>query len=211
MAIAFSPVTAIDFYFDPACPWTWITAVWVREVAPHRDLDVTWKTYSLLVKNGEGMPDQYRLPIEAQWAGLRVIEKARHDYGNEAVSALYRSFGTAIHHDGDDLLADLATYVAAAGVDSSVLSAADDASLDKGIHASTAVGVELVGADVGIPIIAVENLPMTYFGPVMSPAPTGEDAVRLWDAYVTLASIEGVYELKRTRTIGPSFGTRPTI
>jgi protein-disulfide isomerase-like protein with CxxC motif len=204
-------MTPVDFYFDPACPWTWITAEWVREVAPHRDLDVTWKTYSLLVKNGEGMADQYRLPLEAQWAGLRVIEKARHDYGNDAVSALYRSFGAAIHHDGDNLLASLAKCVAAAGVDASVLSAADDIAFDDGIRASTAVGVELVGTDVGIPIIAVDKLPMTYFGPVMSPAPTGDDALRLWDAYVTLASIDGVYELKRTRTVGPAFGPRPGL
>jgi 2-hydroxychromene-2-carboxylate isomerase len=204
-------MTAVDFYFDPACPWTWITAEWVREVAPQRDLDVTWKTFSLLVKNGSGLPDQYRIPLEAQWGGLRVIEKARLDYGNGAVSALYRSFGTAIHHDDDNLLANLAKHVAAAGVDPSVLSAVEDTSLDEGIHDSTAAGVELVGADVGIPIITVENLPMAYFGPVMSPAPTGDDALRLWDAYVTLASIDGVYELKRTRTVGPTFGPRPEL
>jgi protein-disulfide isomerase-like protein with CxxC motif len=204
-------VTAIDFYFDPACPWTWITAEWVREVAPQRDLDVTWKTYSLLVKNGAGMPDQYRIPIEAQWSGLRVIERARLDYGNDAVAALYRSFGTAIHYDGDNTLATLDECVKAAGVDLSVLSAAEDASLDAAIHASTGAGVALTGADVGVPIIAVANLPMVYFGPVMSPAPTGDDAVRLWDAYVTLASIEGVCEIKRTRTVGPAFGPRPTF
>ncbi len=211
MAIAFSTVTAIDFYFDPACPWTWITAEWVREVAPHRDLDVTWKTYSLVVKNGAGMSDQYRIPLEAQWPGLRVIEQARLDYGNDAVSALYRSFGTAIHHDGDDMLETLGECVKAAGVDVAVLSATEDESLDAGIHASTAAGVALTGADVGVPIVAVENLPMTYFGPVMSPAPTGDDALRLWDAYVTLASIDGVYEIKRTRTVGPTFGPRPNI
>jgi protein-disulfide isomerase-like protein with CxxC motif len=211
LAIASWAVTAIDFYFDPACPWTWITAEWVREVAPYRDLDVTWKTYSLLVKNGAGMPDHYRIPIEAQWPGLRVIQQARNQYGNEAVSALYRSFGTAIHYDGDNTLKTLAECVKAAGVDVSVLSAADDASLDDSIHTSTAAGVALTGADVGVPIIAVENLPMVYFGPVMSPAPTGEDALRLWDAYVTLASIDGVYEIKRTRTVGPTFGPRPKI
>ena len=202
-------MTAIDFYFDPACPWTWITAEWVREVAPHRDLDITWKTYSLLVKNGPGIPDQYRKPLEAQWGGLRIIQQARKDYGNEAVSALYRSFGTAIHHDGDGDLSGLRDAVIAAGVSTDVLGAADDESLDAGIHASTEAGIGLVGADVGIPIIQVENLPMSYFGPVMSPAPTGDDAVRLWDAYVTLASIDGVYEVKRSRSVGPTFGPRP--
>jgi 2-hydroxychromene-2-carboxylate isomerase len=204
-------MTAIDFYFDPACPWTWITAQWVREVAPERDLEITWKTYSLLVKNGEGMPDQYRKPIEAQWCGLRVIEQARIDHGNDAVGALYQAFGTAIHYDGNTTLEGLAELVAAAGVDAAVMKAADDESLDAGIKASTAAGVEVVGADVGVPIIVVDQHPNAYFGPVMSPAPTGHDALLLWDALVALSSIDGVYEIKRSRSVGPTFGPRPNL
>ncbi len=202
-------MTAVDFWFDPACPWTWITSRWMVEVAPLRDLDITWKTFSLLHLNGSGISDEYRLPLEGQWAGLRVIEAARAGYGNDAVAALYTAFGAHIHHDGDELLSGLAAAVGEAGVDPTVLAHGDDASWDHGIRMSTDEGIALVGKGVGIPIIRIAGSKSVMFGPVMSPAPTGDDALKVWDAFALLAQVEGVYEVKRTREVGPAFSARP--
>jgi protein-disulfide isomerase-like protein with CxxC motif len=202
-------MTSVDFWFDPACPWTWITSRWMVEVAPARDLDVTWRTFSLLHLNGDSIPEQFAGPLKAQWKGLRVIEAARAEFGNEAVAALYTAFGAHIHHDGDQLLTALAAAVSEAGVDASVLAHVDNESWDDGIRMSTDDGIALVGKGVGIPIIRPEGARSVMFGPVMTPAPTGADAVKVWDAYALLCQVEGVYEIKRTREIGPEMGPRP--
>ncbi len=199
-------MTDVDFWFDPACPWTWITSRWMTEVAATRHLNVTWRTFSLLHHNRDrDLPDQYRVPLVAQWRGLRVIEAARAGYGNDAVAALYTAFGEAIHLRGDVPLESLESAVQEAGVDPSVLSHADDDSWDHGIRSSTEAGSSLVGTDVGIPIIRVEGAKSVFFGPVMSPAPKGEDAVKVWDAYQLLSEVTGVYEIKRSRQVGPDF------
>jgi protein-disulfide isomerase-like protein with CxxC motif len=198
-------MTPVDFWFDPACPWTWITSRWMVEVAQERHLSVTWKTFSLLHHNGEGIPEQYRGPLVAQWKGLRIIEAARAGFGNDAVAALYTAFGERIHLHGDGNLEGLAAAVADAGVDAAVLKHADDDSWDHGIRVSTEAGSSLVGKDVGIPIIRPAGARSVFFGPVMSPAPTGEDAVKVWDAYLLLSQVEGVFEVKRTREVGPEF------
>jgi 2-hydroxychromene-2-carboxylate isomerase len=199
-------MTDVEFWFDPACPWTWITSRWITEVVDARHLNVTWRTFSLLHHNRErDLPEQFRVPLEAQWRALRVIEAARSGYGNDAVGALYTALGTAIHLNGDRLLESLAAAVEAAGVDASVLSHAEDDSWDHGIRDSTEAAAALVGTDVGIPIMRVEGARSVYFGPVMSPAPTGDDAVKLWDAYRSITELDGVYEIKRTRTVGPQF------
>jgi protein-disulfide isomerase-like protein with CxxC motif len=199
-------MTAVDFYFDPLCPWTWITSRWLVSVAPERNLDITWRTFSLLHHNrNNDIPEQYRAPMQAQWRGLRVIEAARAGYGNDAVGRLYTEFGEATHLRGDSTLATLETAVAAADVDASVLAHADDDSWDHGIRDSTEAGAALVGSDVGIPIIHIAGARSVFFGPVMSPAPTGEDALKAWDAFALLTEVEGVYEVKRSRHVGPQF------
>jgi protein-disulfide isomerase-like protein with CxxC motif len=204
-------MTKVEFWFDPACPWTWITSRWMVEVAERRNIDVTWNTFSLLHHNGaENIPAEYRTPLEAQWRGLRVIEAARAGYGNDAVAALYTAFGSHIHHDSDSLLAGLAAAVAEADVDPAVLDHANDDSWDHGIRASTESGSALVGKDVGIPIIRPAGARSVFFGPVMSPAPKGDDALKVWDAFVLLTEVEGVYEVKRSRHVGPEFGPRPS-
>lgn len=202
-------MTSVEFWFDPACPWTWITSRWLVEVASERDLDVTWNTFSLLHLNGDNIPPQYRAPLEAQWKGLRVIEAARAGYGNASVAALYTAFGAHIHHDGDALLDGLAAAVDEAGVDASVLDHGEDSSWDHGIRTSTDEGIALVGVGVGIPIIRVAGAKSVFFGPVMSPAPTGDDALKVWDAFALLSEVEGVYEIKRTREVEPLMGARP--
>lgn len=203
-------MTAVDFYFDPACPWTWITSRWISEVAPQRDLEITWRTFSLKVRNRDQVvPEPYASRAVALYRGLRVIEAARAAMGDDVVGALYTELGARIHHDGDTVLAGLAEAIAAAGLPGELIAATDDESWDEAIVKSTEAGWKLVGNDVGIPIIAVDGNATTFFGPVMSPAPTGAQAVALWDAYVVLGRFDGVFEIKRSRAVGPQFAARP--
>jgi hypothetical protein len=207
-------MTSVDFYFDVACPWTWMTSRWMVDVAPQRDLDVTWRTYSLKIRNeGGDTPPQYAATMAAQFRGLRVIEAARAAYGDDVVGPLYTQIGARIHHDGDRLLEGLDAAVKAAGVDLAVIDAADDERWDAVVRASTDAAVALAGEDVGVPVIYLAGTP-TFSGPIMSPAPHGEDAAKLWDAFVTLKQFDGVYEIKRSRRrdghgIKPQLGPRP--
>jgi hypothetical protein len=207
-------MTHVDFWFDPFCPWTWTVARWVADVAPARDLDVTWRTFSLWHRNewtGHHLSEDQCDRLIGQYGGLRVIEAARAGHGEEAVDRLYTAIGTRIHHDGDRTLRGLAECVTAAGLPAELAAAADDPAWDTQIYESTRQGTALVGEDVGIPIIAVEGGTgrTTFFGPVLAPAPTGEAAVRLWDTFVALGEFDGLYEIKRSRRTGPQFGPRP--
>ena len=207
-------MTDVDFWFDPFCPWTWTVARWVCEVAPTRDLAVTWHTFSLWHRNewtGHHLSEDQCERLIGQYGGLRVIEAARAAHGEDAVARLYTAIGTRIHHDGDRTLRGLAECIAACDLPRSLLDAADDPAWDPAIYESTRRGTALVGEDVGIPIVAVAGGEgrTTFFGPVLAPAPTGDAAVRLWDTFVALGEFDGLYEIKRTRRTGPQFGARP--
>lgn len=205
-------MTPIDFYFDPACPWTWITSRWVTEVAGARDLDVTWLTFSLRFRNRDNPGyDRIRDELDRQHPGVRVIEAVRAAHGNEAVARLYTTMGTLIHHDGDSNLERLADAISLAGLPAELIEAGDDASWDASIETSTRAGWNIIGDDGGIPLIVQPDQASTFFGPVLSPAPTGRDALDLWDAFVVLGRFEGLYEIKRSREGGPKFGVRPNV
>jgi 2-hydroxychromene-2-carboxylate isomerase len=202
--------TSVDFFFDPACPWTWITARWVVEVAEHRPIDITWRTFSLRFHNRDNPDyDWLRDELNAQYPSLRIIEAVRAVHGNTAVGRLYTELGTRIHHDRDDDLVGLEDAVRAVGFGDDMLAAGDDPSFDAAIEASTKEGLAIAGGTLGIPIIALAGARVTYFGPVLSPAPTGRDAVELWDTFVSLMRYDGVYEIKRTRDGRPQLGPRP--
>jgi hypothetical protein len=208
--------TNVDVWFDPFCPWTWAVSRWVTEVAPARDLRITWHTFSLWHRNewtGHHLSDDQCERLIGQYGGLRVLEAARAGHGEEAVARLYTAIGTRIHHNGDRTLRGLAGCVAACGLPASLLDAVDDISWDPPIYESTRRGTALVGEDVGIPIVAIEGGEgrTTFFGPVLAPAPTGEAALRLWDAFVALGEFDGLYEIKRSRRTGPQFGPRPEL
>jgi hypothetical protein len=208
--------TNVDFWIDPFCPWTWAVSRWVTEVAPARDLHVTWHTFSLWHRNewtGHHLSDDQCERLIGQYGGLRVLEAARAQHGEDAVARLYTAIGTRIHHDGDRTLRGLAECVGACGLPAALLDAADDISWDPPIYESTRRGTALVGEDVGIPIVAIAGGEgrTTFFGPVLAPAPTGDAALRLWDAFVALGEFDGLYEIKRSRRTGPQFGPRPTL
>ncbi|MEO7369430.1 MAG: DsbA family protein [Ilumatobacteraceae bacterium] len=204
--------SAVQFYFDPACPWTWITSRWMVEVAHARDLQITWQLFSLRSHNKTNPDyDRIRAELDDQHPAMRILAATKQQHGNAAVGRLYTALGVLIHHDDDEHLTRLPEAIAAAGLPADLIDAGDNESWDAIIEESTERAHDIVGKEVGIPIVVMDGATNTYFGPVLSPAPTGDEALRLWDAYVVLAGINGVYEIKRTRELGPQLPPRPLL
>ena len=197
--------TKAEFWFDPVCPWAFITSRWMLEVAKVRDIEVTWNIFSLphLNKDRE-MPEKYKAIFANSWSCTRVIKSVEKDFGKEKTLPLYTAISTRIHvlkeAVSKDLLSDSLKEV---GLDSKYLAEMENSDWDKQIIESHERGVKLVGDDVGTPIIAINGI--GFFGPVISPAPKGEEAGKLWDGVVLSASYPGFFEIKRSRTVGPIF------
>jgi hypothetical protein len=202
--------TEVEFWFDPMCQWAWITSRWIHEVEAPRDLDVTWSVMSLAVLNeGKDVPAEYAELMAAAWKPVRVCIAAEVEFGKSVLGPLYTALGTRIHVQGrkdyDTIIAESLVEV---GLPETLAAAADSENFDVKLKASHLRGISLVGADVGTPVIAIPGAsgePVAFFGPVITPMPVGEDALRLWDGAVLVASVPGFYELKRTRNAGPSF------
>lgn len=202
---------ALDFWFDPGCPWTWITSRWAVDVAEQRGMDIRWRLFSLGIKNGllgdeapEGVPEPIVRGVRFSHRALRVLEAVRQQ-DEAGVGPLYAELGRRIHHD-EQVDFDLAEALTATGLDPSLAAAADDESYDAAVESSMQEGLALVGDDVGVPILGFEaddGGAVGFFGPIVSPAPTGKDALRLYDAVEAAATLPGFYELKRTRDVGP--------
>jgi protein-disulfide isomerase-like protein with CxxC motif len=193
-----------DFWFDPMCPWAWMTSRWMTEVEEHRPVDLHWHVMSLAVLNeGRELPEDYRRLMDQAWGPVRVITAARLAHGGGVVKALYDAIGTRLHPGGrrDELEAVLAESLAEAGLPAELLEAAGSDAYDDELRASHQGAIDLVGDEVGTPVVAIEGV--AYFGPVVTPAPRGDDALRLWDGLVLMTGVPGFYELKRTRTQGP--------
>lgn len=203
-------ISNVRFFFDPACPWTWITSRWMVEVAEARDIEIEWVIFSLRHRNRDNPGyDGFRAELNAQHPAMRVLAAAGKLHGNQAVGRLYTALGTLIHHDRDEHMTRLAEAIDMAGLPADIIEHADNPAWDEGIVATTEEGRAIIGDDAGIPLIIIPGNPSSFFGPVLSPAPTGADALDLWDAFVTLGRFEGLYEVKRTRSVGPVFGPRP--
>ena len=198
--------TAVDFWFDPSCPWAWMTSRWLDEVATLRDLEVNWHVMSLAVlnENATDLPEHYRdfLPRALRYTRLVAAVDELHD--QSAVKPLYDALGTRIHPGGrQDVDAIIAESLAETGLPAELASHADSDEFDPQMRATHFDGIGRVGQDVGTPVIAVGDY--AFFGPVFSPAPKGEQAAALWDGVVALASNDGFFEIKRSRTRGPDF------
>lgn len=203
--------TPVRFWIDPLCPFCWTTALWVRDIASDRDLEITWQPISLLVKNEIGSDSPWYGVAKWSFGLLRVLESVGSTEGNAAVESLYIEYGRRIHHDGQNDW-PVAEALEAVGLPVSHAAAFDDETWDAEVLRLHHEGLALVGNDVGTPIIGIpgrDGKEVGVFGPVISARPSHADALILWDASVALAQIPEFFELKRTRTSGPNPGPRP--
>ncbi|HEX6967471.1 MAG TPA: disulfide bond formation protein DsbA [Micromonosporaceae bacterium] len=216
--------TQVSMWFDPVCPWAWITSRWLLEVEAVRPVDVRFRVMSLSVLN-EGRDDvsaDYRQLLDRAWGPVRVCIAVEQRHGSPAVRELYTALGTRIHLDKQQVGPELyREALAEVGIDPALAGAADSTAYDEALRASHEEGMRPVGADVGTPVIHVPGPPVesagppssgdarrtiAFFGPVVTPAPKGEAAGRLWDGVLLVAGTPGFYELKRSREVGPDFG-----
>jgi 2-hydroxychromene-2-carboxylate isomerase len=191
----------VTFWFDPACPFCWMTSRWVRSVAPARDLRIDWQPISLLFKNGFEPDHPYYGRVARTRDLLRVVEATRAAGHADRIGELYTEFGRRIHHeDRQDF--DVAEILSSLGLDPALAGALDDDGWDATIRAAMDAGLALTGTDVGTPLVAIAGgggERVGFFGPVITEFPTGEAALRLWDGFVLMITTPGFYELKRTR------------
>ena len=195
----------VKFWFDPSCPWAWMTSRWVDEVASQRDLDVTWNVMSLAVLNEDNdVSEEYAAFFPRALRYTRLVQAAQELHGQATVKALYDALGTRIHPGGstnpDEVIP---AALAEVGLPADFAAWADSEHYDPEMRASHFDGMHRVGQDVGTPVIAVNDV--AFFGPVISPVPRGEAATKLWDGVVAVAAYPGFFEMKRTRTVGPIF------
>lgn len=192
--------TNADFWFDPMCPFAWITSRWILEVEKVRDISVSWHIMSLTYLNKDkDISEEYREMLAPGWGPVRVCMAVEQKHGRDALLPLYTAMGERIHPGAADITREMiAAAVAEAGLEAELVDAMDDSSYDDAIATSHHEGMDQVGDDVGTPTIAIEGA--AFFGPVLSKIPRGEEVGLLWDGCVAVAKVPYFYELKRSRT-----------
>jgi protein-disulfide isomerase-like protein with CxxC motif len=197
--------TPVDFWFDPMCPWAWLTSRWLLEVEKVRRIAPSFHVMSLAYLNQDkDISEEYRAFLEPAWGPVRVAVAAAHSEGEQVLLPLYTALGNRIHLEGrqvDRALVEEA--LAEVGLPVALADAMTSTEYDDDVKKSHHAGMDQVGTDVGTPVIGVEGV--AFFGPVVTPAPKGEAAGRLWDGVLLVAGTPGFYELKRSRETGPDF------
>ena len=200
-----------DMWFDPRCPWAWITSRWLLEVEKVRPVDVRFHVMSLAILNSgrDDLPEQYKEFVATAWAPVRIAIAAEQKFGNDVLRPLYTALGTRIHVRQEEVGSDLyRAALADAGLPVELAEAGDSTGYDEQLRESHFAGMNPVGMDVGTPVIHVPGADgqlIAFFGPVITPAPKGEAAGRLWDGTLLVAGTPGFYEIKRTRDAAPIF------
>jgi protein-disulfide isomerase-like protein with CxxC motif len=197
--------TPVDFWFDPLCPWAWMTSRWLLEVAKVRRIAPSFHVMSLAYLNEDkDISEEYRELLRPAWGPVRVAVAAVQAEGDDVVLPLYTALGNRIHLEGRKIDRELVEEsLKEVGLSPALADAMDDTSYDDEVRKSHHLGMDQVGQEVGTPVISVEGV--AFFGPVVTPAPKGEDAGRLWDGVLLVAGTPGFYELKRSREKGPDF------
>jgi hypothetical protein len=204
MSSTSATVTA-DFWFDPLCPWAWLTSRWMLEVEQVRPVVTRWHVMSLAILNeGRDVSDDYRKFLDTAWGPARVCTAVALEHGGEVLAALYTAMGTRFHnlkmpHDRETVEEALAEV----GLPTALAEAMNSTDYDDALSQSHHEGIDQVGLKVGTPVISVQGV--AFFGPVVTPRPRGQDAANLWDGVLLVAGVKGFYELKRTRELGPIF------
>ena len=198
-------VNKVDFWFDPICPFAWVTSRCIGEVEGVRDVETTWNVMSLSVLNdGRELPADYRAMMDDSWGPVRVIIAAKELHGSEFIKPLYDAMGEEFHHEGNkDRASVIEKALAQTGLPAELARFADSDEYDDQLRSSHEAGISLVGQDVGTPVVSVNGT--AFFGPVLTRIPRGEEAGQIWDASVTLAGYPHFFELKRSRTESPEF------
>ena len=198
-------MTNADFWFDPRCPFAWITSRWMLEVEKVRDISVTWHVMSLAYLNQDkDIPQDYRDMLADAWGPVRVCIAAEQAHGKDVLLPLYTAMGNRIHlEEQSSDRAMIEASLEEAGLPLGLADAMDDPSYDEAVAASHHLGMDQVGDDVGTPTIAIEGT--AFFGPVMTSIPRGEEAGKVWDGAVAMASYPFFFELKRSRTADLDF------
>ncbi len=195
----------VDFWFDPLCPWAWMSSRWLLEVEKVRPIAPSFHVMSLAYLNADkDIPEAYRKKLEPAWGPVRVAIAAAQAEGDQVLLPLYTALGNRIHLEGRDI--DRALIVEAleeVGLPRSLADAAESTAYDEDLKKSHHAGMDQVGMEVGTPVISTEGV--AFFGPVVTPAPKGEAAGRLWDGVLLVAATPGFFELKRTRDQDPDF------
>ncbi|MCA9833058.1 MAG: disulfide bond formation protein DsbA [Thermomicrobiales bacterium] len=205
----------VDIWVDPLCPWAWMTSQWLLEVEKVRPVKVRYNIMSLSYLNDgrEGLSEEYQKMLVSGWGPVRVAIAVEQAGGKDALREFYLKLGTLRHNQKRGFSSSsYAAALEAAGVSPELAAAAEDASLDEALRASHHAGMDPVGNDVGTPVVHFpkpDGSTSAYFGPVITPPPTGEAAGLLWDGLLALAQVDGFYELKRSRDAGPSFLPMP--
>lgn len=198
--------TPVDFWFDPLCPWAWISSRWMLEVERVRRIAPEFHVMSLAYLNEDkDVSEGYRERLAQAWGPVRVVVAAAQADGDRIVLPLYTALGNRIHLEGREpdrpLVEEALEEV---GLPAGLADAMDDPAYDEEVRKSHHRGMDQVGMDVGTPVISVDGT--AFFGPVVTPAPKGEAAGRLFDGCVLVAGTPGFFEIKRTRDVAPDFG-----